>query len=87
MPKLRATLRALLSFYTCALFLNTARPEHEINLHGAPYELVKTLLVLMTDAISEGSGEHVCLHNLVKVSLTRMKTSQIKILDIYVRCL
>ena len=45
-------------------------PEHEINLRGAPYELVKTLLVLMTDVISEGSGEHVCLHNLVRVSLT-----------------
>ena len=45
-------------------------PEHEINLCGAPYELVKTLLVLMTDVISEGSGEHACLHNLAKVSLT-----------------
>ena len=33
-------------------------------------ELVKTLLVVMTDVISEGSGEHVCLHNLVRVSLT-----------------
>ena len=46
-----------------ACFLLT---EHEINLRGAPYELVK----LMTDANSEGSGEHVCLHNLVRVSLT-----------------
>ena len=54
----------------CALFLKTAGPEHEINLRGAPYDLVKTLLVLMTDVISEGSGEHVCLHNLVRVSLT-----------------
>ena len=45
-------------------------PEHEINLRGAPYELVKTLLVLMTGVISEGSREHVCLHNLVRVSLT-----------------
>ena len=45
-------------------------PEHEINLRGDPYELLKTLLVLMTDVISEGSGEHVCLHNLVRVSLT-----------------
>ena len=45
-------------------------PEHEINLRGAPYDLVKTLLELMTDVISEGSGEHVCLHNLVRVSLT-----------------
>ena len=34
------------------------------------YELVKTLLVLMTDVIGEGSGEHVCLHHLVRVSLT-----------------
>ena len=30
-------------------------PEHEINLR----DLVKTLLELMTDVISEGSGEHV----------------------------
>ena len=45
-------------------------PKHEINLRGAPYELVKTILVLMTDVISEGSGEHVCLHTLVRVSLT-----------------
>ena len=28
------------------------------------------MLELMTDVISEGSGEHVCLHNLVRVSLT-----------------
>ena len=27
-------------------------------------------LVLMTDVISEDSGEHVCLHNLVRVSFT-----------------
>ena len=27
-------------------------------------------LVLMTDVISEGSGEHVCLHNRARVSLT-----------------
>ena len=40
--------------------------EHEINLRGAPYDLVKTLLEHMTDVISEGSGEHVCLHNLLK---------------------
>ena len=45
-------------------------PEHEINLRGAPYDLVKTTLELMTVVISEGSGEHVCLHNLVRVSLT-----------------
>ena len=44
--------------------------EHEINLRGAPYDLVKTLLELMTDVISEGSGEHVCLHNIFRVSLT-----------------
>ena len=41
-----------------------------INCAPNPYELVKTLLVLMKDVISEGSGEHVCLHNLVRVSLT-----------------
>ena len=58
----------------------------------SPYELVKTLLVLMTDVIGEGSGEHVCLHHLAgSRSLTKFKvdedSSQIKILDIYVRCL
>ena len=59
-----------------------------MNQRGAPYELVKTLLELMTDVLSEGSGEHVCLHNLVRVSLTnKFKFSPIKILDIYVRCL
>ena len=48
------------------------------------------MLELMTDVISEGSGEHVCLHNLARVSsglLTKFKvdedSSQIKILDIY----
>ena len=46
-----------------------------MNLRGAPYEFVKTLLVLMTDVISEGSGEHVCLHNLVRVSLTNKVSS------------
>ena len=35
---------------------------------GPQHEII--LLVLMTDVISEGSGEHVCLHNLVRVSLT-----------------
>ena len=72
MSKPRVTRRALLSFYAdaCALFLYTAGPEHEINLRGAPYDLVKTLLEHMTDVISEDSGEHVCLHNLVRVSLT-----------------
>ena len=52
-------------------------PEHEkihINLHGAPYELVpgyfiNNLLVLIRDVISEASGEHVHLRNLVRVSL------------------
>ena len=55
----------------CVLFSWTQLwPEHEINWRCAPYKLVKTLLVPMTDVISEGSGEHVCLHNLVRVSLT-----------------
>ena len=54
-------------------------PEHEINLRGAPYELVPgyfvNLLVLMTDVISEGSGEHVRLRNLVRVwLLTNIKS-------------
>ena len=40
------------------------------NLRRAPYELVQTLLELMTDVISEGSGDHVCLHYLIRVSLT-----------------
>ena len=45
-----------------------------INLRGAPYKLVpryfvNSLLVLMTDVISESSEEHVRLHNLVRVSL------------------
>ena len=49
-------------------------PEHEINLRGAPYELVpgyfiNSLLVLTTYVIREGSGEHVPLRNLVRVSL------------------
>ena len=49
-------------------------PEHEINLGGAPYELVpgyfiNSLLVLMTYVIREGSGGHVRLRNLAKVSL------------------
>ena len=49
-------------------------PEHEINLRSVPYELVpgyfiKSLLVLMTDVISEGSQEHVRLRKLVRVSL------------------
>ena len=49
-------------------------PEHEINLRGAPYELVpeyfiNSLLVVMTGVISIGSGEHVRLRNLTRVSL------------------
>ena len=49
-------------------------PEHEIKLRGAPYELVpgyfvNILLVLTTYVIREGSGEHVRLRNLVRVSL------------------
>ena len=51
-------------------FLNTARTRAWNQLTRAPYELVKTLLVLMTDEISEGLGMHVCLHNIVRVSLT-----------------
>ena len=49
-------------------------PKLEINLHGAPYELVpgyfiNSLLVHMTDVISEGAREHVQLRNLVRVLL------------------
>ena len=48
--------------------------EHEINLRGVPSELVpgyfvNSLLVLTTYVIREGSGEHVCLRNLARVSL------------------
>ena len=62
-------------------------PVHEINLGGAPYELapgyfVNSLLVLMTtDVISKGSGEHVCLRNLATVSLLtniKFEVDQIK---------
>ena len=68
-------------FYVCA-----ARTEYEINLGGAPYELVpgyfvNSLLVLMTDVISEGSGEHVRLRNLARVSLLtniKFEVDQIK---------
>ena len=46
----------------------------EINLRGAPYELVpgyfvNSLLVLTTYVIREGPGEHVRLRNLARVSL------------------
>ena len=68
------------------------RPVHEINLRGALYELVpgyfvNSLLVLMTDVISQGSGEHVRLRNLARVLLlTNTKFEVDHILDIYVRC-
>ena len=35
------------------------------------------MLVLMTDVISEGSGEHVCSHNLSRVSLLTNKEDSI----------
>ena len=49
-------------------------PEHEINLRGVPSELVpgyfvNSLLILTTYVIREGSGEHVRLRNLARVSL------------------
>ena len=49
-------------------------PEHEINLRGVPSELVpgyfvNSLLVLTTYVIREGSGEHVRLRNLARVSM------------------
>ena len=61
-------------------------PVHEINLRGAPYELVpeyfvNSLLVLMIDVISEGSGEHVRLRIIARVSLRtniKFKVDQIK---------
>ena len=54
--------------------LFTIEPEHEINLRGAPYELVpgyfvNSLLVLTTYVIREGPGEHVRLRNLARVTL------------------
>ena len=56
--------------------LFTIEPEHEINLRGAPYELVpgyfvNSLLVLTctTYVIREGPGEHVRLRNLARASL------------------
>ena len=51
--------------YVCALSWALLGPVHEINLRRAPYDL----LVLMTDVISQGSGEHMRLRNLVRVSL------------------
>ena len=58
-------------------------PEHEINLRGAPYELVSgyfvnSLLVLTTYVIREGPGDHVRLHNLAGVSLLTTCTCIIK---------
>ena len=73
-------------------------PEHEINLRGAPYELVpgyfvNSLLVLTTYVIREGPGEHVHLCNLARVSLLTIikfevdeDSDQKKNLYIYVRC-
>ena len=58
--------------------LSPIEPEHEINLRGAPYELVpgyfvNSLLVLTTYVIREGSGEHVRLRNLARISLLTIK--------------
>ena len=73
--------------------LFSIEPEHEINLRGAPYELVpgyfiNSLLVLTTYVIIEGSGEHVPLRNLVRVSLLTIIKFEVDedSLDIYVRC-
>ena len=67
------TLPYKLSKIDC-LILFPIEPEHEINLRGAPYELVpgyfvNSPLVLTTYVIREGSGEHVRLRNLARVSL------------------
>ena len=56
------------------LFCFRSNPNFEINLHGVQSELVpgyfvNSLLVLTTYVIREGSGEHVCLRNLARVSL------------------
>ena len=70
------------------------RPNMKSNLRGTPYELVpgyfvNSLLVLMTDVISKGSGEHVRLRNLARVSLLnniKFEVDQIKFLtSTYVR--
>ena len=73
-------------------FLEHSSPEDEINWHGVAYELVKTLLVLMTDVISKAQERMcVCTISSGSLSLTKFKVGedscQIKILDIYVRCL
>ena len=54
-----------ISLCVCSFLENNSDPSMK-----STYDLVKTLLELMTDVTSEGSGEHVCLHNLVRVSLT-----------------
>ena len=60
-----------ISLCVCSFLEHNSDPSMKSTcMRGAPYDLVKTLLELMTDVISEGSGEHVCLHNLVRVSLT-----------------
>ena len=51
--------------YVFALSWALLGPVHDINLRGAPYDL----LGIMTNVISEGSGEHMRLRNLVRVSL------------------
>ena len=57
-------------------------PEHEINLRGVPPELVpgyfvNSLLVLTTYVIREGSGEHVRLRNLARVSLLTIRKFEV----------
>ena len=59
---------------TDCFILFPIEPEHEFNLRGVPSELVlgyfvNSLLVLTTYVIREGSGEHVRLRNLARVSL------------------
>ena len=61
-------------FYCDCFILFPIVPEHEINLRGVSSELVpgyfvNSLLVLTTYVIREGSGEHVRLRNLARVSL------------------
>ena len=68
------SLQAVQAWKIDCFILFTIEPEHEINLRGAPYELipgyfVNSLLVLTTYVIREGPGEHVRLRNLARVSL------------------
>ena len=68
------TLTAVQAWKIDCFILFTVEPQHEINLRGAPYELVpgyfvNSLLVLTTYVIREGPGEHVRLRNLARVSL------------------